>query len=98
RDEVLVIMVEERAAARAATERPAEAVLHLARTELTRRDLPDLLEANAEFLRVAALVQLVAGDDLLGERATGALAEQRIFTAQLHPAGEIPGRLAVAAD
>ena len=57
RHEVVVEVIEERAAAGAVVERPAERVLHQARLVLLRRDLPELLEADAEFLRLAAVVE-----------------------------------------
>ena len=50
-------MIEERAAAGAAVERPAEGVLHQARLVLLRRDLPQLFQADAEFLRLAVLAE-----------------------------------------
>ena len=50
-------MIEERAAAGAVIERPAKCVLHQARAMLFRCNLPKLLQANAEFLRLAAFVQ-----------------------------------------
>ena len=53
RHQVVVEMIEERAAAGAVVERPAEGVLHEARLVLLRLDLPELLQADAEFLRLA---------------------------------------------
>ena len=49
-------------------------------------DLPELLQADAEFAGLAALVELEAGDQLLGERAARALADQHVFAEQRHAA------------
>ncbi len=73
RNEVLAIVVEERAAAGRVVERPAERVLHEPALVLVRRHLPQLLEADAELLRIAPLRQLVALDQPLGQRAARAL-------------------------
>ena len=97
-DHPVVIMIEERAAARRAAERPAEAMAHEALLELGRVDLPDLLQADAELLRVAPRVELELGDQLLGERTARALGDQHIFAAQLHAAGEAVLGLAVTPD
>ena len=43
RNQIVVVMIEERAAAGAIVERPAERVLHQALAVLFRRDLPQLL-------------------------------------------------------
>ena len=51
-------------------------------------DLPELLEADAELLRLAACVELEARDQLLGERAAHALADQHVLAVQLHAARE----------
>src|SRR5690606_4153189 len=51
--QVVAVVVEERAAAGAVVERPAEAVLHETRLVERRVDLPQLLDADAEFLRLA---------------------------------------------
>src|SRR5690606_17080194 len=67
-DLVVLQMVEERAAARAAAQRPAERVLHETGTMVLRRDLPQLLQADAELLRLAPLAQRIFRDELLGER------------------------------
>ena len=91
-------MIEERAAAGAIVERPAERVLHQARPVLVGRDLPQLLEADAVLLRLAALGELELPDELLGQRAARAFGDERVLAAQLHAAHEVVGRLAVAAD
>ena len=91
-------MVEERAAAGAIVERPALRVLHEAGLVFLGLDLPQLLEADAVLLRLAALGQIELGDELLGERAARALGDDRVLAAQLHAAREAVGRLAVLAD
>src|SRR5215471_7543379 len=53
-----------------------------------RRGLPQLFQAEAEFLRLAAFGQAEALRERLGEAAARALREQRVFRAQLHAAGE----------
>src|SRR6478609_7804477 len=81
-DEIVVEMIEERAATGLAVERPAEGVLHPALVELLRLDLPDLLEADAVFLGLTILVETKALDRDLGQRAARSFAEQRIAPAQ----------------
>ena len=73
-------------------------MLHQPLAVLVRRDLPELLQAEAEFLRLAAFAEAELGDELLAEIAARAFGEQRVFGAQLHAAGEIVLRLAVLAD
>ncbi len=65
---------------------------------LVGRDLPQLLEADAELLRLAAAVEPEARDQLLGQRAARALGDDRVLAAQLHAARETVVGLAVAAD
>src|SRR5258708_4056577 len=95
-------MIEERAAAGAVIERPAEAVLHQAGPVPLGRNLPKLLEADAEFLRLALRIEAEALDQRLGEAAARAFGKQRVFGAQLHAAGErvlavaVPGNAHVA--
>ncbi len=67
RHEVVAIVVEERTAAGLVVERPAERVLNEARFVLVGRDLPQFLEADAEFLRLAVAVEGEPRDELLGE-------------------------------
>src|SRR5262249_25094131 len=61
---------------------------------LLRRHLPQLLQAEAEFLRLAILRETETLEQHLAEIAARALGEQRVFPAQLHAAGE--GVLVVA--
>ena len=79
-------------------ERPAHRVLDEAGPVLVRLDLPELLDADAVFLVVAARVEAEAVDELLRQAAARALGEDRVLGAQLHAAGEVGARLAVAAD
>ena len=65
---------------------------------LRRVDLPQLLDADAPGLRIAALVQAVAGDHLHAEMAARALREQRVLADELDARLEIGGRLSVPAD
>src|SRR4051794_20073197 len=53
-----------------------------------RRDLPQLLQPDAEFLRLAILRKLETRDDLLRQRSARAFGKQRILRAQLHAARE----------
>ena len=53
-----------------------------------RRDLPQLLQTEPEFLWFATLAQGEALLKYLGEAAAGALSEQRVLRTQLHAAGE----------
>ena len=98
RNEIVAVVVEERAAAGAIIERPAEGVLHEAGLVVLRRDAPQLLEADAVLLRIATVAELELLDELLGQRAARAFGKERVFAAQLHAAHEALGRLAVAAD
>ena len=57
-DDLIVLdMIEERAASGLRVERPAERVLDAAGLVLRRIDLPEFLQADAVFLRIAALLQ-----------------------------------------
>src|SRR4051812_17886154 len=98
RHQAVAVVIEERAAARAGAQRPTKTVLDETPLEIARRDLPDLLQADAEFLRIAPGVEREFGDELLRQRPARALGDQRVFAAQLHAAGEIILWLAVAAD
>ena len=63
-----------------------------------RIDLPQFLEADAEFLRLAPRGKAEFGDQLLAERAARAFGEERVFAAQLHAAGKTRLAVAVAGD
>src|SRR5437667_1637138 len=73
-------------------------MLHEAGPMPLRRDLPQLLEPDAELSRLAALAEAEALDQALAQAAARALGEQRVLAAQLHAAREAVLGLAVAAD
>ena len=98
RHQIVVEVIEERAAAGFHVERPAEGMLHQPLAMLGRIDLPQLFQAEAEFLRLAAFGQAELGDQLLAEIAARAFGEQRVFGVQLHAAREAVFRLAAFAD
>ncbi len=53
-DDLLILhVIDERAAAGGIVERPAESVLHQAGMMFFRRDFPEFLQPDAEFLRLA---------------------------------------------
>src|SRR5690606_40932019 len=79
-------------------ERPSEAVLHIAGPEILRLHLPEFLDADAELLRFASLVELEVRDEPLGQRAAHALGDQHILAVELHARLIIGCRLAVPAD
>src|SRR5690606_26503079 len=66
RNLVVFEVIEERAASGAVAQRPAERMLHEAGLVLFRRDLPEFLQADAKFLRLAAVRQRIFRDQLLG--------------------------------
>src|SRR5262249_13300388 len=78
--------VEKRTAASAVIERPTEGVLDQTTPVALRRDLPQFLEADAEFRRLAVTIKAEAGDQRLGQMAARAFGKQGIFAAQLHAA------------
>src|SRR5262249_4318702 len=98
RYEAVVIVIEKRAATRAVVERPAQSVLYQPWPVAIRRNLPQFLEADAEFRRLAIPIEPETGDQRFGQMASRAFGEQRIFAAQLHAAGERVLRLAIATD
>ncbi len=57
-------------------------------TVFVGRNLPELLQPDPEFLRIAAVGKRELRDQLLAEVAARAFGEQRVFGAQLHAAGE----------
>src|SRR5690242_16008430 len=66
RDQIVAEVIDERAAASAVIERPAQRVLHQSAAVFVGRNLPELLEADAEFLRLAIGSQPEALDQRLG--------------------------------
>src|ERR1700737_2319459 len=101
-DEVVIVVIEEGATAGAVGQRPAERVLHQARAMSFWCDLPELLETDAEFLRLTTCVQAEALHHNLAEIAARTFGKQRIFRAQFHAAREavlaaaVPGETHVA--
>src|SRR5262249_53962140 len=83
-DEAVLEFVEEAAAAGFVVERPAHRVHHEAGAMLLFRELPKLLDADAELLVVAALAQLEALHQHLRKAAAYAFADKRIFAADLY--------------
>jgi hypothetical protein len=65
---------------------------------LRRIDLPEFLEPDAEFRRLAIVRKPVFRDQDLAERSARAFGEQCVLAEQLHAAGEAVGRLALLAD
>src|SRR6185295_19246090 len=72
---ILVEVIEKAAAVGAAVERPAERVLDAAGLRAPGRQLPELLEAQAECRGILALAQVELRDELLGERAARAFSK-----------------------
>ena len=73
-------------------------MLHKSLAVFLRRDLPELLQSDAEFLRLAVVREPESRNQRLGETAARAFGEQRVFGAQLHAAREAVLVLAVLAD
>src|SRR5690606_30408682 len=96
--QVLAVVIKEGPAAGTVIERPAKRVLDETRAVPLGPDLPQLLDADAVFLRFAPSAQIVVLDELLGERAVRALGDERVLAAQLHAAGERVLRFPVPAN
>ena len=94
RHQVFIEVIQERAAASAHVERPAEGMLDQAGLVLGRVDFPQLLQADAELLRVASLVKREAADKVLGERAARAFGDQHVLAKERHAALIARSRLA----
>jgi hypothetical protein len=62
------------------------------------RDFPQLLDADRVSLRVAAVAQVEAPHQLLGQRSAASLGEQRVAGAQFHAALEVAGGFAALVD
>ncbi len=67
RHQVVVIVIEKRAAAGGIVERPAETVLHQAGPMPVGRDLPEFFQPDAEFRRLPAVIEPVARDQRLAQ-------------------------------
>ena len=72
-------VIQERATAGVGLQRPSEGVLDQARPVLVGRNLPELLQPDAELLRLATVRKVELGDQLLGERPAHAFADQHIL-------------------
>lgn len=76
-------MIKERTTAGLHAERPAKRMLN--HTLLVVLGLHCGLDADAEFLRLAVLREIVLRNRLLGERAAHSLAEERVFADEFLP-------------
>ena len=96
---VVAEMVHERAAvAVGLAERPTLRMRDQALLEFGGLDLPQLLDADAELLRIDAVAQVELGHQLLGERAAHALGDQRVLGQEVHARRVVRLVLAVLAD
>src|SRR5579859_2214063 len=82
-DDVVFAAVDPCAAVLVTGERPAQRVDHFAGGDASWRQLPQFLYTNAVGLRIAVFVELEASDELLGERSTSTLGEDRDFSSQV---------------
>src|SRR5258708_38160908 len=88
RDEIVVVMVEKGPAAGLVVQWPAEGMLDEALLVLRGINLPDFLQADAEFPRLAVGIKRELRNQLLGQAAARAFGKQRVLSAQFHAAGE----------
>ena len=98
RNLIVFQVIEEGAAAGLHVERPAEGMLDEAELVVLRLDLPEFLQADAELGGLAAFGEVVFGDELLGERAARAFADQHIFAHQRHAGREVRAMRTVFLD
>ena len=77
RDDVVFRSVEPAAAIFFGGERPAHGINDLAFFNSAGRNFPQLFYANAVHLRVQAFLQIVFGDELLGQRAARPFRQHR---------------------
>jgi hypothetical protein len=84
RDQVVVEVVQPGAAAGVVFQRPAHRVLDEPGLMLLGPHLPQLLQSDAVFLVIAALIQPETVDHLLGEVAPRAFGEHRVPGPKLH--------------
>ena len=83
RDDVVFRSINPAAAVFLGGERPAHGVDDLAFFDGAGRNLPQLFHPDAVDLRVAALLQIVSGDKLLGQRSTRAFGQYGNFRFQV---------------
>ena len=95
---VALQVVEEGAAVGVVLHGPAGGVHDEAGLVARGVDLPQLLDADAEALRVAPGVELVARDELLAQVAACAFGEDGVLGQELHAELEVLGGLAVLAQ
>src|SRR5437660_6901455 len=98
RDPVVLGVINEAAPVGRGVERPASAMHDEPRNVRRGVDLPQLLDADAPRLRIAAGVEFVACDHGLAEMTARALREQRVFAQKLDARLEVGCRLAIFAD
>src|SRR5215510_4546333 len=98
RHQVVAKMIEERSAASVPIERPAKSMLHEAWPMFLRRNLPELLEADAVLLRLATLLEAKALEQDLGQAAARAFGEERVLRLQLNAAREGVFKAAILAN
>ena len=98
RYEVGSIVIKERPTACTVVQRPTKRVLHEPGAVPFRRHLPQLLEAQAELLRLAAFAQAELGSQGFAQRPACAFGDDGVFALELHAATEAAGWLAVSAE
>ena len=84
---IVLEMIKERTATRFIIKRPAEGMLHMAGLVHFGPHLPQFLDADTKFLRLAVMRQAVACDQLLGEMPARPFRKERVFPQQFHAAG-----------
>jgi hypothetical protein len=84
---VVVVVIKERAATGRIVQGPAERMLDQPLLVFGGIDFPDLLQANAEFRRLAFGVEREFCDQLLAQAAARTFGEQRVLAEQFHAAG-----------
>src|SRR5690606_39730615 len=95
---VVFQVIHEAAAAGPAVQRPALGVDHQARLVPGRIDLPEFLDADAEFLRIDTVAQVEFLLQLFRQRAAYALGNQRVLGAQFDARRVARLLLTIAAD
>src|SRR6185437_4050671 len=84
RDQILAEMVKERSAVNIGAQRPTQSMLNQPWLVVRGGDFPQFLDTDRIGLRIAALAQVEALHQLLGQRPSAAFSEQRIFRAQFN--------------
>src|SRR4029453_16363928 len=86
RHQPIAEMVEERAAAGLVVERPAHRVLNEPGLVLRFRHLPQLFQADAEFLRPRLGIEAELPDEHFRQRAARTFGEERVLAAKFDAA------------